>query len=65
MVKVCLKITQRKVTYPISTFFVLSNNLGFHLHPPHIYLFIDNNKNARKRFEIRLKLTVKTPKPGQ
>ena len=26
-----------------------------------IYLFKDNNRNTRKKCEIRLKLTIKTP----
>ena len=32
-----------------------------HLFPGNIYLFKDNNRNSRKRCEICLKLTIKTP----
>ena len=39
------------------------SNLGVlkYLNPAHVYLFKVNNRNTRKKFEICLKLTIKTP----
>ena len=51
---------------------VLFNNVfkavtwkGFHLYPANVYLFKVNNRNTRKRCEVRSKLTIKTPERRQ
>ena len=60
--RVVSRKSQAKVIYPVSTFSVLSENLGLHLYPANIYVFKVND-NAKKWHEICSKLKVKTPKP--